>query len=123
MAISGSVKKVTLDGVTFYIKADSDPSHVGDFETEGIRHSGGTLMKKTLAVANIESVDLVVDAVDEQNLRDLADRTDNFSMSITYSDDSIKTAAGQINIDSSTAQENTLTIMMIPDGKWDIFSS
>lgn len=123
MAVSGSIRKVTLAGVTYDVKADSDPTHVGDVNTEGIRHSGGTLMKKELMVANIESVDLIVDSTQELNLRALALQEENFPMSLTYADNSVKSAEGQIMIENRTAQENTMPITMIPDGEWDIFTS
>jgi hypothetical protein len=122
MAVSGSIQKATIDSVTYYVKADSDPTHAGDYATEGIRHSGGTLMKKELQVANIESLDLIVDSVDEQNLRDVAAGSDNVPLSLTYADGTVKTAEGQINIENRTAQENTMPITMIPDGEWQIFA-
>lgn len=118
--MSGSIVSAWINGTTYNVKTDADLSETGDVETEGIRHSGGTLAKRTLIVATVEGIDLIANGTEKQTLRDDAKQKDQFPIGYEEEDGTVNNASGWINITARTTQEDTMSIVMIPDGEWDV---
>ena len=118
--MSGSILGAWLDGTTYNVKADADLTENSEFEIEGIPHSGGTLYKTAIQIATTEGFDLIVDSVEKQNIRDLIRKKSNFAMGFKEEDGTVNNASGRIQNAGRTTQENTMAIVMIPDGAWDI---
>ena len=124
MSLAGSIVAVQIDGVSYEIKGDADITENSNQEVEGIATSGGTLFKAAKKVPTRESVDLVVDGVAKQALEDIANfktTPGTVSLSYTEADGTVNSKQGRINIDSRTTQENTMTVILIPAGPWDVF--
>jgi len=121
MSVSGSPRKVTLDGVTFNVASDANFSQLPEQTTEGVRHSGGVMMKKTLMVAQVESVTLIVTSQQNELLKNLAARTVNFPMSYELASGDVYRAVGQINLDNRETEENRRDLTLVPDGDWQPF--
>ena len=121
MSVSGTPRKVTLDGVTYNVAADANFAQVPGVNTEGVRHTGGTMMKKTLAIALVESVTLVVTSQQNELLEELSRRNVNFPMSYELSSGDVYRAVGQINLDNRETEENRRDLTLIPDGDWQPF--
>ena len=121
MSVSGSPRRVTLDGVTYNVAADANIAQTPPVENEGVRHTGGTMMKKTLAVGQVESVTLIVTSAQNAGLEDLAKRNVNFPMSYELASGDVYRAVGQINLDNRETEENRRDLTLIPDGDWNLF--
>ena len=121
MARSGTPRRVTLDGVTYNVAADANFSQTPPVTNEGVRHTGGTLIKKTLEVGQVESVTLIVNGAENASLEELADRNVNFPMSYELASGDVYRATGQINLDNRETEETRRDITLIPDGTWQPF--
>ena len=121
MSVSGTPRKFTADGITFNVASDANFSQTPPVETEGVRHTGGTLMKKTLMVGQVESVTLIVTGAQNAQLEELAARNVNFPMSYEEASGDVYRAVGQINLDNRETEENRRDVTLIPDGDWQPF--
>ena len=121
MSVSGTPRRVTLDGVTYNVATDANFSQTPPVTTEGVRHTGGTMMKKTLEVEQVESVTLIVTSAQNELLKELAKRNVNFPMSYELGSGDVYRAVGQINLDNRETEENRRDITLIPDGEWRPF--
>lgn len=121
MAKSGTPRKVTLDGETFNVATDANFSQNPGQAKEGIRHTGGTMMKTTLEVETVESVTLIVDGTQFSSLKEKSKRDVNFPMSYEEASGDIYRAVGAINLDARETEENRIDVMLIPDGEWEPF--
>lgn len=125
--VSGTPRKVTLDGLTYDVAADTNITiNLSPFEKEGVPTSGRTMFKMTNRVPTAESIPLIADPVEQDTVRQLAERLDSFPMSMTLADGSVYTTVGQINFENVETEENRASIIMIPDqsvGAWQLFAS
>lgn len=118
MSVSGTPRRVTLDGVTYNVAADANFSQTPPVEKEGVRHTGGTMMKSTLAVGQVESVTLIVTSAQNAQLEELLQRNVNFPMSYELASGDVYRSVGQINLDNRETEENRRDATLIPDGDW-----
>lgn len=121
MSKSGTPRKVTIDGETFNVAADANFSQTPGRTKEGVRHTGGTMMKDTLEVENVESVTLVVTGDQFESLKEKRNRDANFPMSYELASGDVYRAVGGINLEPRESEENRVDITMIPDGEWEPF--
>lgn len=106
--------------MNYNVKATADLSQNPDSELEGIRHTGGTLYKEELQVANVESVELILNAAEEATLRLDAKNKVKATMGFKEEDGRVKNGEGRLKIEPYTTMESTMTVTMIPDGEWEI---
>ena len=118
--MSGSILKFWFDGQTYEVKATADFGENPETELEGIATSGNTLFKEEITVPTVESVELICDAVAQQVLRDAARSKTIASMGYREEDGTVKNATGRLKIEQRTTMESTLTVTMVPQGKWEI---
>lgn len=125
--VSGTLRKVTIDGISYDAAFDANVTlNLSPYETEGVPTSGRTMFKKMLRSPNAESVVLVVSPVEQDTLRQAAERLDTYPMSVTLADGSVYTTVGQINFENVETEENRASIMIIPDraiGAWQLFAA
>lgn len=121
MSKSGTPRKVTLDGQTFNVAADANFAQTPAVTTEGVRHTGGTMMKTTLNVENLESVTVIADGQEYEDLKSLGKRDINFPMSYELASGDVYRAVGLINLDNRETEENRVDLTAIPDGEWEPF--
>jgi hypothetical protein len=123
MAVSGSGRNITLNGISFVIAADANPGRQPTQENEGVRHSGGVEKKVTLVMGAIESVKLIVSDVEYDILQGLSEQLENFPMSHEKADGTVLSATGFIGLDNYEAEENSVEITMTSEtGKWIPFT-
>ena len=69
--ISGTVRKVTLNGVTYRIPNDVNMTiNLSPYETEGIPSTGKTMFKKVLRMPTIENCILITNPVEAERLKE-----------------------------------------------------
>lgn len=124
MALSGSPKRVTIDGTVYDVAADANFTQNPNSQMEGIATSGKTMFKTTRQVANVESVTLIVDGASYELLltaQENAKNGETYAMSYTLASGDVYRATGIINVESRETETNTATVMMIPEGDWQPF--
>ena len=121
---TGSIRKLTLDGITFDVMADSNFSETGaGFENDRIPTSGASIKKMTKRVQKVESVVIKANPEEKQRLQVLNDRLTDFPMSYTTADGSVFRTNGSINFETRETEENRATIQLHPSNGWEIFNA
>jgi len=121
MSKSGTPRKITIDGETFNVAADANFAQTPGNTIEGVRHTGGTMMKNTLNVENLESVTLIATGTQFESLKEKAKRDVNYPMSYELASGDVYRAVGMITLDNRETEENRVDLTMIPDGEWEAF--
>lgn len=121
MSVSGTPRRATIDGVTYNVAADANFAQTPPVTTEGTRHTGGTMMKRTLEVGQVESMTLILTSGQNASLEKSAKRNDNYGLSYELASGDVYRAVGMINLDNRETEENRRDITMIPDGDWRPF--
>jgi hypothetical protein len=124
MSVSGSIRKVLLNGLSFDAAGDGNFAKTPRLNKEAVPHSGGNGIKITKVSGNVESVKLICSPVEYEALETLADGLGDFSMSYTQADGSVWRTEGTITLDNYETEENSVEVTMIPaDGKWELFAA
>lgn len=125
MSVSGSGRKLLLDGISFNMAADSNPGRMPTVDKEDIVHTGGVQPKVTLMSGAIESQKLILEDSEYEVLQLLNERIDNFSMSYEKADGTVlRTGTGYIKLDNYEAEENSCEITMTPSTRrWEVFAA
>ena len=120
--VSGSIRNVTINGVTYDVLADANFSETGSrFENEGIATSGETIRKMTRRVPQVESVIVKAAGADKERLKGIADGIDDVSMSYETAAGDVYRATGFIEFENRETEENRATLTMIPRQDWRAF--
>jgi hypothetical protein len=120
--ISGTIRKVTLDGVTYNVAADANITEVGSaYQNESVPTSGQNMRKMTKRSENREGIDLIVNGDERDNLKMLAERVDDFPMSYETAAGDIYRATGWIEFESRETQDNKATVQLLPRDNWESF--
>lgn len=119
---AGTIRKVTLDGITFDTFADTNISEVGSkYANENIPTSGRNIRKMTARAENREGVVLAANGAEREVLQELAERTSDFAMSYETAGGDVYRAVGGIEFENRETEELRATIQMLPRLKWDSF--
>lgn len=120
--VSGTIRKLDLDGTSFDVMADTNISEVGGpFENENIPTSGRNMRKMTRRPENREDVVVAANGAERQQLRDFSQRIDNFPMSYTTAAGDVYHAEGGIEFENRETEENRASLILLPAGEWEPF--
>lgn len=120
--VAGSIRKVTLDGVTYDVAGDANIDEVGSaYENDVVVTSGNNLRKMNRRAQTREGVVLICDGAERDALKDLAERTDDFMMSYTTASGDVYKALGWIEFEKRETEEYRCSIKMIPRRGWESF--
>lgn len=124
MAVSGTGRKLQLDGISFNMAADGNPARMPTIDKEDVVHTGGVNPKITLMSGAIESQKLILNDGEYEVLQGLNERITNFSMSYEKADGTVlRTGAGYIKLDNFEGEENSCEITMTPASRrWEVFT-
>ena len=120
--MSGTPRKITLDGITYNWAGDADVTESPEQQIEGIATSGQTMFKRTKMVPTVEG-EIIVEDGDFENIKSSAAKIDPFPMSYENSDGSIYRATGLISYENRTSSENRVPVTLIPESVWTPFLS
>ena len=124
MPTSGSIRKVLIDGLSFNAAADGNFAKTPQIEKDAVRHSGGNMIKNTLASGNVESVKLICTPAEFDTLEGKAAEQGEFAMSYEMADGSVFRTSGEIMLGNYESEEHSVEITMIPSsGSWDLFAA
>lgn len=114
--VTGTPKKVTLDGRTFDVMGDSNFSQIkGKYTNESVPTSGANVNKKTARAQNVESVNLQCSSEEADFLKGLNDRITAFPMSYELVDGSVFRATGFINFENHDTENGTAAVVLQPE--------
>lgn len=120
--VAGTLRRVTLDGVTFDVPADVNVTEVGSgFLNESIPSSGRNMRKMTKRAQNREGVVVLCNGAERELLQELAERLSDFPMSYETAGGDVYRAIGGIEFESRETEENRAAIQLLPRNGWDAF--
>ncbi len=121
--VAGTIKKVTLDGVTYDVPADINISEMGSgFENSLIATSGQNVLKQVKRAEIREGVVIIANDQEMDVLTALAEQQASFPMSYQLINGTVKRATGWIEFANRETEENRAAITLLPEGKWSTFS-
>lgn len=120
--ISGTLRRVILDGTTFDVMADTNVTEMGGaFENEGVPTSGRNMKKMTRRVETREGVVIACNGTEREILKELSERTTDFPMSYETAAGDVYRSVGWIEFENRETEENRATIQMHPRIDWESF--
>jgi len=122
--VSGTIRKVTLDGTTFDAMADANLSQAGSkFDNEPVPTSGRTIKKMTRRSMGVESVVLACNGQERKLLQELDERLDNFPISYEEASGDVYRCKGFIKFENRETEETRATIQLHPaeTNNWEPF--
>lgn len=118
----GSIRKVTLGGVTYDVFADSNFSEVGSpYENESVPTSGRPMRKLTRRPYNVESVVLACNGAERVLLEELAGPGEDITLSYQTANGDVRRATGWIEFETRETEEGRAAIQLHPRTNWDMF--
>lgn len=125
--VSGTLRKISLDGVTFRAAMDINVNlQTSPYENEGIPTSGRSMLKKTLRNPNAEGVTLIVNPVEQDLLKEFSERLEPSPISFELADGSVYRTDGWIDYPGVETEENRTELVIIPDraiNAWSLFAA
>jgi len=119
---TGSLRKVTLNGRTFDVYGDTNITfNRNRFEKEGQATTGETLIKTTIRVQTVESLDLATTPAEMEALNDIANSLASITMAFELADGSVYRGSGQVNYENYESETGKSTCTLIPKGDWTPF--
>ena len=120
--VSGSIRKVTLDGTTFDVAADTNIKEtVSGYENDVVPTSGRNIRKMTKRAEVVEGVTILANGHEREILKELAERTEDFPMSYETAGGDVYRATGWIEIESRETEELKAAVKMFPRNSWESF--
>lgn len=120
--VTGSLRKVTLDGVTYDAAADADVPQVrGQFEVEASATSGRNMMKMTRRVETVDGIDLITNEAEFEALKALSEKLEDFPMSYTTASGAVYRASGRINLGARQTADGKTPVRLMPRQAWEPF--
>lgn len=113
----GTIRKVSIFGITYRCAADADLTEETSLEREGIATSGATMYKETKKVP-IRSVEIIAEDDEWETLQEAQNESEAGPLSYENVNGSTYRATGKIMIENRTTQENRVPITLIPEGDW-----
>jgi len=122
VAVAGSLRKLTVDGVSYNVAADANVSEIiTQFENSMIPTSGAAMRKMMKRVPTRESVVLITDGADREALISVAEGLGDVPISYTNAAGDTYRCQGIIEIENNETEENRTTVQILPSGVWTAF--
>jgi len=121
--VSGSIRKVTLDGISFDVAADANFKEAGSqYENDVILTSGRNIKKQTKRAKTVEGVTIIANGSEKELLTEMAERKKDIPMSYETAGGDVYRATGWIDFESRETEELKATVKMTPrNNKWEAF--
>jgi hypothetical protein len=120
----GSLRKITLDGVTYNVHATSGFSGPGSlYENTSIPTSGQN-MRKMVKRANVkEKIELICNAIEADDLKTLSESTGDITMAIETAAGDVYRTTGWIAYEGFESEEGKVTLNLHPRTDWTLFAN
>lgn len=123
MNTSGSIAKLTLDGISFDVMADGNFSQVlSEYTNENQATSGNNILKKTKRPTNVEGVDVAANPDEAIVLAELARRTTPFPITWAEINGATWQNQGMIEFENRETESFKAALQLLPKfNKWEKF--
>lgn len=116
---SGTVRAVSIAGLSYNIMGEASfSSPMSVWEVSRTPGSGTSMKKMVKRVPVVESVDLMLDGSDRENLRLTAEGIPDVTLSYETLEGDLYSATGSVNIESWTTDDNKVTVQLQPADGW-----
>ena len=120
--VSGSIRKFTVEGVSFRVTADTNVSRKPTNVTnEMIPTSGTSMQKKTRVTPQAEGFNLAVNAEEMESLKSFAEGLDLVKVTYETAAGDQYRCTGQIELEANESEEGKVTCTVLPDTDWTMF--
>jgi len=120
--VSGSVRKFTVEGISFRVAADANLSRRPiAVENSMVPTSGKSMQKKVKMVPVLESVVLIVNAEEMESLKSFAEGLDVIKVTYQTAAGDEYRCTGQINVEAHETEENRANCTVHPEEDWTPF--
>ena len=122
MSVAGTPRAFSIEGVSYDLAADVNVSRLlSTYENSKIPTSGKAMTKKVKRVPTAESVVLITNETEKEQLRTLAEQIADVKFSFTWLSGDVVKCEGTFNIESDESEENRTTIVVHPADRWTHF--
>jgi len=122
--VVGTPRNLMIEGITYRFAADVNISQMlSIYENVMLPSSGDAMLQKTKRTPNFESVTLLTNPEEADQIKRFADSTDLLNMSVTLADGSTYSARGQINFENRETDTGRATIVIMPENDWVLFGN
>jgi len=119
--ISGSIKSLTLKGVTYSVMADANVTEtISEYENDAVATSGLPMRKMTKRITKKEGITIACNADQLAVVKALADAIDNFTITLTYASGETASASGFIEVENRETETNKATVKVFNVTEWAI---
>jgi hypothetical protein len=116
---SGTVRSVSVKGISYPAKADADFSvKLTNWKNERIPHSSGSMRKMIRQVQTVENVVLTLDGDDRDALARANDEINDFQIGFVNAAGESYFATGSIDFDTYGTADNDHNITLQPAEEW-----
>jgi hypothetical protein len=122
--IVGSIRKVTLAGLTFDVMADTNITEIpSNYENENVPTSGRNMKKMTRRSQDREGVVVACNGSEFNNLKTLAESTIPFTLSYENMAGDTFRAVGGIEFENRETEEGRASLKLLPEREFSQFIS
>ena len=121
-AVAGSIRKFTIEGVSYDVAADANFSETFTaWENSMVATSGRAMRKMTKRILTVEGVVLMTDADQRLALKDFAESLDDLKITYTNAAGDSYRGEGTVEIENNETEENRTSCTIHPRGDWTKF--
>jgi hypothetical protein len=119
MAVTGSLKELTIAGQSFNPAADANVSFkMSGFEVDRVVHSVGSMKKMIRQLRTVENVVVIANGNERSALKLLSEATDDYMISFVDASGDNYQALGSINFEQWESEENRVTMTLQAANDW-----
>jgi len=120
----GSILACTIEGIPYNVAADVNASHIlTNYENSMVPTSGRSMPKKMKRVPAFESLVLICNDTEKDELKSFAEGVDIVKFSVTLASGSQYKSEGVIDIENVETEESRLTVKLLPSEDWTLFAA
>jgi len=120
--ISGSNRKLTVEGISFNVAADANFTEmVSRFENSIIPTSGKGMRKMVRRVTTTEGVVLVTNSADRATLKSFSEALDLLQLTYVNAAGDTYRCTGALEIENNETEENRTSCQLLPQDDWTLF--
>jgi hypothetical protein len=122
MSVAGSVRKFTIEGISYDVAADANISRKPTkVDNDMIPTSGVGMRKITRVTPKAEAIDLLVNSEEMEQIKSFAEDLENVKVDIETADGTVHRCVGAIQVDAHETEENKATVVVLPEDDWTTF--
>jgi hypothetical protein len=121
---AGSVIGSKVNGIPYNVAADANVSLIDRLEKEGVPHSGGVMIKRTIVSNQAEAIKYILRPSEYDFLRGQVSETGDKDLSYQMADGSNITTTGEVTLGPYQTEDSSCEVTFLTTtGEWDIFAA